>query len=105
MVTEVTISIPITARFDGFECDNDCAHFCGGCTLVGVLAHANENPSLPYISDRQPTWIRPRWCCETFGMGASETATPLIWTKIDGSTVDLDQNAIDNETLRRWTSE
>ena len=96
---EVTISIPVTARFDGFECARDCVHFCGWCNLVGVLAHANENPSLPYIRDRQPTWIRPRWCCETFGMGEDEQAERDIFTNLNKSTVDLTHNAIDNEAL------
>jgi len=105
MPTEVTISIPVTAKFDGCFCSDECTHYrldeegyqdCGivpddvnsvqgrpFVDLGDIIVHHQLNSLRYHLS-----LVRTRWCCETFGM--CEQANT---------------DANDAETLRRWTSE
>lgn len=65
-MTEVTISIPVTAKFDGCYCETYCRYIGNDwCKLDGITGR-DDTPSL---GNRGYTKVRTRWCCETFGMG------------------------------------
>ena len=116
-MTEVTRSIPVTARFDGCWCDlckymnitdDDCL-----CKIspddINDLGNVYDDTGHNYrychvlSSPSRYQFIRTRWCCETFGMGEQVKEQEQRDTTMDG--VELETMDANNaETLRRWTS-
>lgn len=96
MATEVTIQIPVTARFDGCFCSPDCEHLdwaCVDCTIaksvggsddaytgndVGQIAMDLVGPTVYIDKDQGEAYIRTRWCCDHFGMGENQQAEEAI---------------------------
>ena len=112
MVTK-TINIPVTAKYDGCFCSEECEHWCNGCYIdllkdTPLLGHPEtdllDGTTMILPVEQGEGYIRTRWCCETFGMCEQVKEQEQRDTTMDG--VELETiDANDAETLRRWTSE
>ena len=91
--TSVTISIPVTARFDGCWCSDECEHMSWASTGAEICSMHNDYCKYlgavrretytvkPSISAEQlHSFVRTRWCCETFGMGEQVKKPPITCT-------------------------
>ena len=78
IMSEVTKLLPVTVRFDGCFCSEECEHWCEGCyidllTDTLLIGHPKydlmDGPIVMIPQSQGDGYIRTRWCCETFGMG------------------------------------
>lgn len=121
-MSEVTIQLPVTARFNGPFCDATCAQRCKGCTwcksngkfmdIGRPVADINGCDHTIIISTALAySYIRNRWCCENFGMGEVCEVTEQVYNiklglhtasyKIDGNLCAVDCPALVDGTCHR----